>query len=651
MAGPDRLERLADLVLVLMGTARPLTLDEIANEVPGYPTSREARRQAFERDKRLLREEGIPVRAEPLDGPDQFGYRVDADAVYLPDLDLSPEEEAALHLAVAGVELGHASGHDALLKLGTSGVTDVQPVVALAPDETLSPLFEAVRSHAEVTFSYRGVKRSVAPGGLRFHHGFWYLVAWDRTRHAVRTFRVDRFESRPKIGLPRSGEPPEGFEAASVVIDGPWRASTGGGDDVDVLVDASSASRVVAEVGPEAVVERHHDGSVLLRLGVVSVDTSRSWILGLLDHAEVTGPESMRISIVAWLKSIAESGGPTPPQVGSETDQRARASKESPVRSASGRSMDARARLRRLLAIVSWLGVIGEAPIALVAERFSMTENEVVRELELAACCGVPPYTPDTLLEIIVTQDSVQATLPRALTRPRRLTSAEGFALAAAARAIQAVPGADHDGALARALSKLETALGGHEGLVVDLDDSPFLQDVRRAVEDRARLVIEYYSASSDETTRRAVDPLAVIALDGHWYLDAFCHRAGGNRRFRVDRIVGLEVAGAQPDGAVDRSTVGPAVFVPGPGAVTVRILLGPGARWVADAVPLQERHTLVDGSVEISLAVGGVAWLERLILQAGPEAQVLGPPELTTVGPAAARRVLARYGTCDSMK
>ncbi|MHB8220935.1 MAG: hypothetical protein ACYDHU_11550, partial [Acidimicrobiales bacterium] len=114
MTGPDRLERLADLVLVLMHTPRPMTLEEIANEVPGYPPSGDARRQAFERDKRLLREEGIPVRTEPLEGPDQFGYRVDADAVYLPELELSPQEQAALHLAVAGVELGDASGHDAL---------------------------------------------------------------------------------------------------------------------------------------------------------------------------------------------------------------------------------------------------------------------------------------------------------------------------------------------------------------------------------------------------------------------------------------------------------------------------------------------------------------------------------------------------------
>ena len=57
----DRLERVTDLVLVLLDTRQPLTLDAIAHQVPGYPAEHAARRQAFERDKRLLRDEGIPV--------------------------------------------------------------------------------------------------------------------------------------------------------------------------------------------------------------------------------------------------------------------------------------------------------------------------------------------------------------------------------------------------------------------------------------------------------------------------------------------------------------------------------------------------------------------------------------------------------------
>ena len=103
--------------------------------------------------------------------------------------------------------------------------------------------------------------------------------------------------------------------------------------------------------------------------------------------------------------------------------------------------------LRRLLALIGWLAQVGEAPIADAAERFGMSEKELVAELELAACCGIPPYTPDTLMEIEVSEHAVRAFLPPEYARPRRLTPAEGFAVAASARLLLAVPGSD-DGAL-----------------------------------------------------------------------------------------------------------------------------------------------------------------------------------------------------------
>jgi len=652
VAKPDRLERLTDLVLVLLNTGRPLTLEEIAREVPGYPPTRDARRQAFERDKRLLREEGIPVATEPVGGQEQFGYRIDPEAFYLPDLGLLPGEQAALHLAVAGVHLGDPSGRDALLKLGATGVGESRPVASLIPPAALVPLFEALRSHAEVTFSYRGEARRVAPGGLSFRGGRWYLVGWDRARDAARTFRIDRIEGSPVPGEPGSGRMPAGFDPATSVPDDPWRAGEGDEQDVHLVVDAVEAPRIVQEVGERAVLERRPDGSVLLGLGVSSTGALRAWILGLLDHAEVVGPPSMRDHMTGWLRALAAqpAPGPSGPAPPAGPDGEAVVADEPSTAGAGAEGQgepagrDASRRLRRLLAIVGWLARVGEVPIGEVARRFGIPDDEVVRELELAACCGVPPYSPDALLEIVVTDTTVQAFLPDELARPRRLTAAEGFALAAAARTILAVPGADDEGSLARALVKLDAALGADQRLVVALDDPALLGQVRAAVDDRSRIEIEYHSASADETTRRVVDPMRVVALDGHWYLDADCHRAGGLRRFRIDRIRSVRVLGPQP-AAPDVSDLVPESFVPGPGSVTVRLALDPEGAWVADGVPALDRHPTADGGALVTLAVGGTAWLERLLLQLGPHARVLSPPDLVDAGPRAARRVLRRYG------
>ena len=647
MTSFDRLERLTDLVLVLLNARRPLTLDEVAHEVPGYPDGHDARRQAFERDKRLLREEGIPVSTEAVVGQEQYGYRIDPDDYFLPDLGLDPDEQAALHLAVAGVHLGDLSGRDALLKLGATGLAEARPVAALEPPAALVPLFDAVRTHAEVTFIYRGEERTVAPSGLRFRSGRWYLVGWDRTRGAARTFRVDRVDGVPAIGGPDSGVVPGEFDPEHAGPEEPWRVGEGDEDDVLLEVDAIEGPRVAEEVGASAVVERRPDGSVLLRLGVTSPDALRSWILGLLDHAEIVGPPAARAAIVAWLEEVSAEARAPGGEVDATSNERSggpTGGDAPPRRVSVAGGRDASVRLRRLLAVVGWLAKVGEASIVEIAARFGIPEDEVVRELELAACCGLPPYSPDALLEILVTDDSVQANLGGELARPRRLTPAEGFALAASARTIQAVPGADQDGSLSRALGKLEAALGSQRGLVVSLDDPPNLGEVRRAVEKGERLAIEYHSASADETTRREVDPLAVVSLEGHWYLDAYCHRAEGLRRFRVDRIRSSSVVGRVDDHPLHSSPVGPSSFVQGPDSVPVRLRLDAAASWVSDSVPvLDVRPTPGDGQ-EVTLAVGGAAWLDRLLLQLGRHAQVLSPPELVDAGPRAARRVLRRY-------
>jgi predicted DNA-binding transcriptional regulator YafY len=315
MAPLDRLERVTDLLLVLLDTHHPLSLREIANRVPGYPDSHGARRQAFERDKRLLRDEGVPVLVEPIDGEEQLGYRVDPDAYYLPDLGLDAEEQAALALAVAGVHLGEPTGREALSKLGAAIETPrlgvlAAPVVDLpSPGElpALPVLFDALRHSATVTFDYRGTARHVDPAGIRFRRGHWYLIGADRDRREARTFRVDRIDGLPSVGPRSSGGLPEGFDVARAATFDPWQFGPGEETGVDVLVDGAEAGRVLGELGEASLLERRDDGAVVVRVTVTDLEAFISWVLGLLDHAEVLAPEEVRRATVDRLRSLAGS--------------------------------------------------------------------------------------------------------------------------------------------------------------------------------------------------------------------------------------------------------------------------------------------------------------------------------------------------------
>jgi proteasome accessory factor C len=319
---------------------------------------------------------------------------------------------------------------------------------------------------------------------------------------------------------------------------------------------------------------------------------------------------------------------------------------------------DAGMRLDRLLAVLSWLAQRGQVTLTELGDRFKMTPEQLVSDLELAACCGLPPYTPDRLMEIIVGEELVEAQLGPELGRPRRLSAQEGFAIAAAARASAAARGVELDDSdpLARALAKLEAALG-NSGLVgVELGEPAHLATVREAASSGSQLRIDYMSAWRDARSERVVDPVALTAYGGYWYLDAWCHTAGGKRRFRVDRILAAEPTGelaedhaadheeTKPDGSSSPGSSNMAPFVPGPEAAMVRLAIPADSAWAVESVPVIDRSTLSDGRTVVTLGVVSTVWLERLLLQLGPTAEILEPVELRDLGSEAAKRVLGNY-------
>jgi proteasome accessory factor C len=641
MAGDDaKLERITDLIFALLDASQPIPLSRLCEEIPGYPEGHEARRQAFERDKRLLREEGIVVESLPIDGPDQIGYRIDPATFFLPDLDLDLDEEAALNLAVAGVHVSDDSGGDALRKLGMVELFDVQPVATLGVVPGLDRLFQAIATAAEVRFSYRGEQRNVAPARLRFVDGNWYLAGWSREREAGRNFRVDRIGGPISLGVPGSGVVDEEQRIELVLPDGDWERDA---DDASrsilrLRVDPIYAWKVIADVGEHRVTSRGDDGSVIVEVDLTQELIARSWVVSLLDHVEVLEPPEFRGSVISWLESVAEQTLPVGPAPSIE--ELIAATKP---RSGSDRAVPpAQKRVRRLLAMLEWLASVGSAPTSAVAERFSMTEDEVVAELELAACCGRPPYSPGELMDIIVDPEEVSARLPE-MSRPRQLTPAEGVAVAAAARTILAMPGADPRGPLARAVHKLEEALGRRPAIEVEIENPPLLDQIRAAVDSGRQLEVEYLSRSNDEVTTRVIDPYRVSAVGGHWYVQAFCHRAGEDRTFRADSFKSVRELGLQSRHE-PRLDEDPESFVPSAESDVVILRVGEEALWVADSIPIVARRDESDGGATIGLMVSGAAWFERILLQGGPAIQVLSPRKWIETGHRAAERVLDRY-------
>ncbi len=306
----DRLERLVNLTATLLDTRRPLTLDELSERVePKYPEELTARRRQFERDKETLRELGVPIRVETVDG---FGadqaYRIHPDDYYLPDLSLSEAELAALYVAVTAVRLDGDAGREGLAKLGGlagAGADAALADVAVTPG--LAVLFDAVSRHAAVTFTYRGSPRRLDPYGVVLRWGHWYVVGHDHDRDAPRAFRVDRIDDDPDVGPAGAFSPPPGIDPADYVRADPMTYGEDQPVAAHVLVDAPRAGWVAEQLGDESVVERRADGSIVVTLPVVNRAAFRTWIIDLLDHAEVLSPLELRAEMVAWLDALAST--------------------------------------------------------------------------------------------------------------------------------------------------------------------------------------------------------------------------------------------------------------------------------------------------------------------------------------------------------
>ena len=312
----DRVERLTNLLAMLLETSEPLSLVEIAAGLDGqYPEQDGARRQAFERDKAALRELGIPIDTEILAGGPYAGqtrYRIDRRKYELADLALDADEMHALQVAVAAVRTGSGSGQSAIWKLGGALDDEHPPVSASVPDRPELPVLRvAVASRSTIEFGYRGDRRRLDPWGLLLRGGFWYVVGHDHDRQEQRTFRVDRFDGGVGgivVGPPEAFERPASFDPRAAFPADPKQIGQRPDDSVDatVLIDALRAPAAVRELGEGRVVRRHPDGSVELLVPAANLDAFRSWLLGMLQHAVVLGPADVRGHVVEWLTAVVD---------------------------------------------------------------------------------------------------------------------------------------------------------------------------------------------------------------------------------------------------------------------------------------------------------------------------------------------------------
>jgi proteasome accessory factor B len=323
-----RAERLVNLVLCLLSTRQFLTAERIRSIVPGYADTPndDAFFRMFERDKNELRELGVPLETGRVSSFDTVdGYRIARQDYELGEIDLEPDEAAAVALASRLWDSPELAGpaHGALLKLRAAGVEvdedqgRVQPRVQ-ATEPAFGPLLAAVQSGRAVTFQHRrgGLggelqRRMVEPWGVVSFRGRWYLVGHDRDRGAPRSFRISRISAPvAPIGPAGAVKVPEGVDLMAMVrhnVDPPPVVGTAA-----VWVAAGRAHglrRLGRVVGPRVHGGRQGDE---LELELRSVEVVARWLAGHGPDVAVLRPAELAELVRANLRAAAAAHAADP---------------------------------------------------------------------------------------------------------------------------------------------------------------------------------------------------------------------------------------------------------------------------------------------------------------------------------------------------
>jgi proteasome accessory factor BC len=641
----DKLIRQLSLVAFLMAERRPVTAREIKSSVEGYQEmSDEAFARRFYSDRAELQALGVPLHSQRDEYTGEELYTMRSDRYFLPALELTDDELAALQTCFYLLEGKFAYAEP--LRLALQNLALGRPGFAEAPTQTamrvevldpeystemqgrLGKLEAAISKQRTVKFPYWSIsrdderERTVNPYALFQDSGAWYVVGQDLDVGDERTFRVSRIRGEIRFATRRERDfrLPAEFDVDRYRGRPPWQ-----------IGDAAGEARIEVAGDTAWWVERTYGDSGRIEDGVFVTEYSSlpllaAWILRQDGRAVPQAPADLRREVARALRAVREAHEGSPKRLAAETDGQVEEAAERPAAPVAPERF---AVLQALLAYL--LDRCGEEPQAVIpardlVERFHIPPEQLEEHLSLLNLVNFGGGCYAVYAELHGDTVRVDKELfGDTFRKPPRLTPLEARAIRLALEFVGPMIAAEAHTPLERVRRKLEETFGEFD--LAEAPERPIAsqeENLVRTLADavtRHRLVrIEYVDAEG-ETSKRVIEPYGFERELPNWYLFSWDPRKGGGERsFRLDRIRKAEVL--------------PETFEPRPGlrfrkledVQTARVLYsGATARLRIErgATPLARGHALED------LRVGSADWLVGEILSHRGEAEVLEPAGL----------------------
>ncbi|MFE4195054.1 helix-turn-helix transcriptional regulator [Paenarthrobacter sp. NPDC056912] len=660
----SRTERLLNLLLALLNTKVGLPRAVLREKVYHDTADNDvAFGRMFERDKVDLKQFGFEI--ETLTDPRSFGaddpastrYRIGKDSNRLPEVSLTSAECTVLLLAAQLWEraaLGTAAANAVRKLQAAGGFTDVDLPAGVQPrikpaGQAFDDVVAAMHGRHPVLFGYLAVStgreeiREVEPWGLGSRFGQWYLVGFDRGRAAKRLFRLSRMTSAVTVVPGSSFEPPAGFDARAEL------------DSLDELplqratleVDAGRLLALRKRAAPhEQLPSRSGRDHVVVDFR--DPEQLAEELASYGPHVKVREPAELRTAVVRRLQGATDFSATAAipvefPEAGRAPRARKRTSED---------------QLARMLQLVPFLVHHQGLHVQEVASRFGISRKELIDDLKILICSGLPGGYPDDLLDIQWENDHVYISEHLDLNRPVRFNEDEAAALLtglamlgdlpALAGMSEDEPGSALDSVtikLTGAAGQAGRLAGSVSGQSVAPEQSESFAAITQAIRDGHQLQLRYLSLQRDEVTERDVDPLRLYSLDNTWYFEAYCHSKAGIRNFRLDRVDSLKPNGRPASGMATPEQDFPArLFTPSDDDVLVVLQLTRQGAGLADDYYAERTAELHDGGLLAEVRFGNAGWLPMFVSQHGGSVRILHPETLRHETDAWLDAALAQY-------
>ncbi len=699
MRDDDKLVRQLSLVAYLMSQHRPVTADEIHENVEGYGgMSEQAFLRRFYSDRSELEAMGFSLTVDrPGDDPFQGDlYALPPESYYLPPIDFDDTELSALHtclyllegqfayaeplrLALQHLTLGRPSPLDDHAAR-TVAVNLLGPGYSPEVAAHLTKIESAIGRRKTIRFTYYSIgrderaAREVDPYSLLYIAGNWYLVGYAHERGATRVFRLSRIEGRItfKSRAEHDFPAPRDFDLTPYRNRAPWQL--GDVDQEAVIALSPTISWWVKRLfGTFGSFRSTPDGGGVFRTTYGDQRELMTWVLSLGADAEVVEPPGLRGAVVGALELVrdrhAEESAPAefpsgPVQVTVHVQQNA---PHAPGQTVAPDRVVAADRFTRLLALMTRLLSAcgdereGRVPTADLRRELNLTQRELEDDLSLLNLInfGGGCYALFAMVDegdVAVSKE----TYGEQFARPARLSPLEAKALLWAVQFIGHRLPIGTDDPLASARQKIEQAIGEEHLPAVELGraadtDGGVATAITNAIRDDRVLRIDYWTESRGEITTREIEPHLMVNMRDAWYVVAWCHLADDRRTFRLDRIRSAKSA-RRKFTRRDELNIGPYLpwgDRPTPGeshAQSASVWCDTTiARWLEEEHPSIERHS--DGSVLVEIPYASEEWLVKELIKHQGDAVLFEPLPLRATIASLAESMLARYDVAPARR